>query len=80
LARNLGETITMALHQEPELLNPYIASQTASGEVSILAVEGLLTVNEKGEYVPQLANEVPSRANGGVWQDGGALDPQGLDE
>ncbi len=65
-----GGTVTMALYQEPELLNPYMATQTASFEVITMVVEGLLANDEKGGYVPQLATEVPSRANGGVSQDG----------
>src|SRR5436853_5316018 len=69
-APHRGGAVTMALYQEPELLNPYLATQTASLEVAILTVEGLLGVNPKGEYYPQLAAEVPTPANGGVSQDG----------
>lgn len=65
-----GGVITFALYQEPETLNPYIATQTASFEVSIFAVEGLLGVNENGEFYPQLAREVPTPQNGGVSADG----------
>ncbi|TMI81619.1 MAG: peptide ABC transporter substrate-binding protein, partial [Bacillati bacterium ANGP1] len=65
-----GGAVTLALYQEPELLNPNLATQTASFEVAILTVEGLLAVNDKGEYYPQLAMEVPTPANGGVSQDG----------
>ncbi len=65
-----GGTVHFALYQEPETLNPYIATQTASGEVIVFTVEGLLDYNEKGEYFPRLATEVPSRQNGGVSGDG----------
>lgn len=65
-----GGLITFALYQEPELLNPYIATQTASFEVIRFAAEGLLLVNDQGEYIPALAREVPSRQNGGVSADG----------
>jgi len=65
-----GGVITFALYQEPETLNPYIATQTASGEVSIFVVEGLLGVNENGEFFPQLAREIPTPQNGGVSADG----------
>ncbi len=64
------KTISFALYQEPELLNNYIGTQTALGEVSIFIVEGLLGENPKGEYVPLLATEVPTRQNGGVSADG----------
>lgn len=69
-AATRGGVITFALYQEPETLNPYIATQTASGEVSIFVVEGLLGVNENGEFFPQLAREVPTPQNGGVSGDG----------
>lgn len=65
-----GGVITFALYQEPETLNPYIATQTASSEVNAFIVEGLLGVNPDGEYFPQLAEAVPTRQNGGVSGDG----------
>jgi peptide/nickel transport system substrate-binding protein len=65
-----GGTITFALYQEPETLNPYIFTQTASDEVLTFVADGLVGVDEKGEYFPQLATELPSRQNGGVSADG----------
>lgn len=65
-----GGTVTLALYQEPDTLNPLLASQRAAGEVHTFIIEGLLGVNERGEFYPVLATEVPSRANGGVSQDG----------
>lgn len=65
-----GGTVTMALYQEPELLNPLMASQTASAEVTVFVVQGLLRVGPDGAYQPQLATEVPTRQNGGVSADG----------
>ncbi len=65
-----GGTVTMAIYQEPELLNPQIAVQTVSFEVLSSVVEGLLKNDPKGEYYPQLAAEIPTRPNGGVSQDG----------
>ena len=65
-----GGTVTMALYQEPELLNRLIATQTAASEVAILIVDGLLRVAPDGSYIPQLATEVPDRKNGGVSSDG----------
>lgn len=65
-----GGVLTFGLYQEPETLNPFIATQTASQEVLIFTVEGLLGVNAQGEYFPRLAKEVPSRENGGVSADG----------
>ncbi len=65
-----GGTITFALYQEPELLNTYIGTQTALGETTVFTVEGLLDYDEKGEFFPRLATEVPTRQNGGVSADG----------
>jgi len=65
-----GGTVTLSLYQEPELLHPYMAAQTASFEVLTMVLEGLLKNDPKGEYFPQLATEVPTQANGGVSQDG----------
>lgn len=65
-----GGSVTMALYQEPELLNRLIASQTAASEVAILTVEGLLRAGPDGKYIPQLATEVPDQKNGGVSPDG----------
>ena len=65
-----GGVITFALYQEPETLNPYIATQTASSEVEVFVVEGFLGRSPEGEYTPRLATEVPSRQNGGVSADG----------
>lgn len=65
-----GGVITFALYQEPETLNPHIATQTASFEVDVFVVEGLLSVDDKGEYYPEMATEIPTRQNGGVSADG----------
>lgn len=65
-----GGTVTLALYQEPDTLNPYLAAQRAAGEVHVFVIEGLLGVNEKGEFIPVLAKEVPNITNGGVSEDG----------
>ena len=65
-----GGTVTMALYQEPELLNLHIATQTAAAEVASSIVEGLVKSDPKGTYFPQLATEIPNRKNGGVSSDG----------
>ncbi|MDE3088492.1 MAG: peptide ABC transporter substrate-binding protein [Chloroflexota bacterium] len=65
-----GGTVTLALSSEPDTLNPYLASQRAAGEVHVFVIEGLLGVNERGDYFPVLAKEVPTKENGGVSADG----------
>jgi peptide/nickel transport system substrate-binding protein len=65
-----GGTITMVVWQEPENLNVELVSQTVAFHIGDLFAEGLLNVNEKGQWFPVLATEVPTTANGGVSADG----------
>ncbi len=62
--------IIFALNQEPELLNPFLATQTAAGEAYSFFSEGLLGVDPDGNFYPALAKEVPSIENGLVSEDG----------
>ena len=57
--------VIFALYQEPQILNPYIATQTASGEVYSGIVEGLVETDAAGNYYPVLAKEIPTLENGG---------------
>ncbi len=65
-----GGQVIYALYQEPQILNPFIATQTAAAEAYQPVVEGLLEVDPDGNYIPELAKEVPTVANGGVSEDG----------
>ncbi len=65
-----GGTVILALSQEPDTLNPYLASTRSAGEVHTFVVEGLIGVDDKGEYYPALAAEIPTQQNGGVSADG----------
>lgn len=56
--------------QEPNTLNPLLSDLLATSEVGSLIFSGLVQTNEKGEWVPDLAAEVPSVQNGGVSRDG----------
>ncbi|EAX47997.1 extracellular solute-binding protein, family 5 [Thermosinus carboxydivorans Nor1] len=56
--------------QEPNTLNPLLSDLLATAEVGSLIFSGLITVNDKGEWVPDLAVEVPTVQNGGVSPDG----------
>ena len=62
--------IVYAMYQEPEQLNPFLASQTVAGEVRSLVVEGVLGLDPEGQNYPELATAVPSVENGGVSADG----------
>lgn len=65
-----GGTATVALWQEPENLNPYLAIQTVSRILRKQTLEGLFDVDPDGNFVPVLAAEVPTTQNGGVSEDG----------
>lgn len=69
-AANEEKQIIFALYQEPELLNPFIATQTAAGEANSFIIEGLLNVDPDGNRFAVLAEEVPSIDNGLVSEDG----------
>jgi peptide/nickel transport system substrate-binding protein len=64
------KTLTLGIYQEPENLNTYIGVQTVITYVHKPFAEYLIDVNQKGEYVPVLAAEVPTVENGGVSKDG----------
>jgi peptide/nickel transport system substrate-binding protein len=65
-----GGTLRIAVYQEPTVLNPYLNSQTVGSVVMNQLIQGLIDVDENGNYVPWLATEVPSVQNGGVSADG----------
>lgn len=65
-----GGIVTVGLAEEPANLNPYLAVQTVSRVVRELTLEGLLDVDPQGNYIPQLAAEVPTVENGGISADG----------
>jgi peptide/nickel transport system substrate-binding protein len=62
--------VTIGIYQEPENLNTYIGVQTVITYVHRPFAEYLIDVNDKGEYYPVLAKEVPTVENGGVSSDG----------
>lgn len=69
-APEAGGTATVALWQEPENLNPYLAIQTVSRILRKQTLEGLFDADPSGNFVPVLAAEVPTPQNGGVSEDG----------
>ena len=66
-----GSGTLKILHwQGPTILNPHLAQGTNDFDAARFCLEPLLTVNTAGEFIPVLAEEVPTRANGGVAADG----------
>ena len=54
----------------PDSLSPFIGVETASAEILYLIYDRLFGMGFDGKPVPQLATELPTRANGGISADG----------
>jgi len=55
-----GGTVVLVIPEEPAGLNRYLADAAIVYQVSDASVIGLTTPNEKGEYAPRLAAELPT--------------------
>ena len=55
-----GGTVVLVIPEEPAGLNRYLADAAIVYQVSDATVIGLTTPNEKGEYTPRLAAELPA--------------------
>jgi peptide/nickel transport system substrate-binding protein len=67
-----GEAI-LAYYQEPQILNPYISTQTAANDIELTMIEGLVQYDDQGNWFPVLAEEVPTPENGQVVVEDGVL-------
>jgi len=65
-----GGPLKMLLWQAPTLLNPHFASGTKDQIASRIFYEPLAGWDKEGNLIPQLAAEVPTKANGGLSADG----------
>ncbi|MGX5734915.1 peptide ABC transporter substrate-binding protein [Bosea thiooxidans] len=65
-----GGPLKMLLWQAPTLLNPHFASGTKDQIASRIFFEPLAGWDKEGNLIPQLAAEVPTKANGGLSADG----------
>jgi peptide/nickel transport system substrate-binding protein len=64
------DTLRMATGIVPRTLNPLLSSETSELAIDRLFDDLLVTVDEHGRFVPDLAADVPSTANGGISSDG----------
>ena len=55
---------------EPDTLNPLLSASNDLQDFSHLYISYLVEVNDRGEFVPEIAAVVPTRANGGISADG----------
>jgi peptide/nickel transport system substrate-binding protein len=65
-----GGQLTHGSVQEPDRIWGPVTGLTVSGEISQLVNGSLIEINDKLEYTPALAVEVPTIGNGGVSKDG----------
>jgi peptide/nickel transport system substrate-binding protein len=65
-----GGQIVLAFSQEPTVFNPHLLHIEVDEGIYFAIFDPLFGVNEKGEFFPGLAAEVPSVANGGISADG----------
>ena len=63
-------TLKLLYWQAPTIVNPHLANGTKDFHASRVMMEPLLTADTSGNFVPVLAAEVPTLANGGVAKDG----------
>lgn len=65
-ASTSGGTVIIGTPQEPGMMNTLLTSSAIEDAVVSLFGEGLVSVNEKGEYVPVLAKELPTVSEDGL--------------
>ena len=65
-AQASGGTVIIGTPQEPGMMNTLLTSSSIEDAVVSLFGEGLVSVNEKGEYVPVLAKELPTVSEDGL--------------
>jgi peptide/nickel transport system substrate-binding protein len=58
---------------EPDSLNPVVGNEQIDAELAMLWGGFLFNYNDRNEFVPELATELPSLQNGGVSKDGLAV-------
>jgi peptide/nickel transport system substrate-binding protein len=65
-----GKSVTGAWSQEPDNIVPYFTQMSYAIWIAQLTLVGLAEWDENGNFVPELAAEIPSAENGGVSPDG----------
>jgi peptide/nickel transport system substrate-binding protein len=65
-----GGTVTLILPEEPTTLNYFLADAAVVRQAAeATMMTGLVAINEKGEFIPMLAQELPTLDNGGLSKD-----------
>jgi len=61
-----GGAVVVGTPQEPGVLNPLLASSSIEDAISSLTIEGLVQVDDQGNYVPVLAEALPTVSEDGL--------------
>ncbi len=66
-------TLRIGIPDEPDNINPMFAHTAETDEVDQLVFAYLFRYDDKGDFYPDLATEMPSYQNGGISKDGRTL-------
>ncbi len=69
-AWTIPDTLRAGFSQVPRTLNPVLATQVVEDSIDALFADKLVSVDSQGNFVPMLAQEVPTQANGDISADG----------
>lgn len=69
-AWTVPDTLRIGTGLVPRTLNPILGTETIEGSLSRLFSDVLVTVDARGNFVPDLAAQVPATNNGGISADG----------
>jgi peptide/nickel transport system substrate-binding protein len=61
--------LRIGMPEEPDSLNPMFAHTDATDQIDALIFAPVFRYDQHGEFVPELATEVPTYANGGISRD-----------
>ena len=73
-AAKTGGTVVVSDWQSPDFVNPYYEDAEVDLESFGMAFDGMVVVTQNLGYIPNLASEVPTTANGDVVVNGTAMD------
>lgn len=65
-----GKTVTGGWDQEPNNINPYYTIMSYAIWITQFTLVGLAEWDDRGDFVPELAAEIPTAENGGISPDG----------
>jgi peptide/nickel transport system substrate-binding protein len=68
-----SDTFDIAMTSSLKTLNPLLSTEETEAQAEVLALDPLVTTDDRGNNVPILAAVVPTRENGGISNDGLAI-------